>query len=42
MSYEIGIDTTLTLTASTNVTLVMYSEKSGYGRRGAAAVFLVS
>lgn len=36
------IDTTLTLTASTTVTLVMYSATAGYGRRGAAAVFRVS
>lgn len=36
------MDTTLTLTASTTVTLVMYSATAGYGRRGAAAVFRVS
>lgn len=39
---EFVIDTTLTLTASTTVTLVMYSSETGYGRRGAASIFRVS
>lgn len=41
-AHEFVIDTTLTLTASTTVTLVMYSSETGYGRRGAASIFRVS